>query len=56
LSSFTFKLDKSELAGEYRPNKILKKELETDFYEHIPTHEEGLALTNKAAGISPSKK
>lgn len=35
---------------------ILAEALETDFYEHIPTHDEGLALTNKAAGINPSKK
>jgi len=53
---FVYKLHRDELRGDYRPNIVLALELENDFYEHIPTHDEGLALTNKAAGINPSKK
>lgn len=53
---FVYKMHREELRGDYRPNIALHEELENDFYEHIPIHDEGLALSNKAAGINPSKK
>ena len=50
---------KSNIGGDWRdwrPNKILDAELEDDFFDYIPTNDDGLAKSNKLAGINPTKK
>lgn len=36
--------------------KILHKNIEIRFFDNIPIKDEGYALSNKIAGIEPSKK
>ena len=58
-SFVTYDLIKSNIGGDWRdwrPNKILDAELEDDFYDFIPINDDGLAKTNKLAGINPTKK
>lgn len=35
-----------------RPQKILKRELELDFWTKPPTHEEGLTIPDQQAGVN----
>ena len=51
-----YKLSRDEIKGDFRPYGILKKELENDFYDNIPNQDEGHTISNKQAGINPTKK
>ena len=37
-------MDRGEVKEDHRPQHILHEELENDFFDHLPTHDEGLAL------------
>ena len=51
-----YELTSSDIEGELRPNKLLEIFLENDFYEKTPSRDDGDCLSNKIAGIDPSRK
>lgn len=57
-SFIVYNLTKAEEGDwrDWRPTKILNAELEADFYDNIPQNDDGMAFTNKRAGINPTKK
>jgi hypothetical protein len=56
IKQYLYELTSDDRSGEYRPNKLLEIFLENDFYDKTPTRDEGLTISNKEAGIEPSKK
>ena len=56
IKQYLYELTSEDRKGECRPNKLLETYLENDFFDHTPTRDEGYAMSNKEAGIEPSKK
>jgi hypothetical protein len=56
VKSYLYEMTTKDISGELRPNKLLDIFVENDFYEKPLIKDEGYCMTNKQAGIEPSRK
>ena len=55
-ANFVYRIEDEELRGDLRPNHLLNRKLEDNFYENIFTYDIGQAISNEEAGINPSRR
>lgn len=47
-----YSLTSEEIKGDYRPNYLMNRKLDKNFYTDPPLHDEGQLLPNRDVGIS----